>query len=57
MKKKQAKIKFMQRISKEIEINVPSKYYKRFEYSYKRDCFRAMTEYLKFLFKPYRTAW
>jgi len=55
--RKHPRVKIQTKRAKGLGGQEPIKYYKRFEYSYKRDCFRAMTEYLKLLFKPYRTGW
>jgi hypothetical protein len=32
---------------------IPDKYYKKFDFFYKRTCFRLMAEFYKLLFQPY----
>jgi hypothetical protein len=33
------------------------KYYKKFDFFYKRTCFRLMAEYFKLSFQPYQKQW
>lgn len=33
------------------------KYYKKFDFFYKRTCFRLMSEFYKLLFQPYQKQW
>jgi len=35
----------------------PDKYYKKFDFFYKRTCFRLMAEFFKQLFNPYHKIW
>lgn len=35
----------------------PDKYYKKFDFFYKRTCFRLMGEFYKHLFQPYQKKW
>mmetsp|Transcript_2982 Transcript_2982/g.2829 ORF Transcript_2982/g.2829 Transcript_2982/m.2829 type:complete len:126 (+) Transcript_2982:863-1240(+) len=35
----------------------PDKYYKKFDFFYKRTCFRLMVEFYKLLFAPYHKKW
>ena len=37
--------------------NEPDKYYKKFDFFYKRTCFRLMVEFYKLLFGPYQKKW
>lgn len=33
------------------------KYYKKFDFFYKRTCFRLMSEFYKLLFQPFQKTW
>jgi hypothetical protein len=35
----------------------PEKYYKKFDFFYKRTCFRLMAEFFKLLFQPFQKQW
>ena len=35
----------------------PDKYYKKFDFFYKRTCFRLMAEFYKLLFQPFQKVW
>jgi len=35
----------------------PEKYYKRFDFFYKRTCFRLMSEFFKHIFQPFQRQW
>ena len=35
----------------------PDKYYKKFDFFYKRTCFRLMAEFYKWLFQPFQKVW
>lgn len=37
--------------------NKPDKYYKKFDFFYKRTCFRLMAEFYKLTFAPYQKLW
>jgi len=40
-----------------VEVAVPDKYYKKFDFFYKRTCFRLFAEYFKQTFLPYQKQW
>ncbi len=35
----------------------PDKYYKKFDFFYKRTCFRLMAEFYKLQFQPFQKLW
>ena len=35
----------------------PDKYYKKFDFFYKRTCFRLMAEFYKLTFQPFQKQW
>jgi hypothetical protein len=43
--------------SEMVEVAVPDKYYKKFDFFYKRTCFRLFAEYFKQTFLPYQKQW
>lgn len=44
-------------IKDEVESGQPDKYYKKFDFFYKRTCFRLMAEFYKLTFQPYQRQW
>ena len=38
-------------------VQTNDKYYKKFDFFYKRTCFRLMAEYFKHLFQPFLKLW
>ena len=38
----------------ELDMSQPEKYYKKFDFFYKRTCFRLMAEFYKLTFQPFQ---
>ena len=44
-------------VAKEESKTANDKYYKKFDFFYKRTCFRLMSEFYKLLFAPFQKQW